>query len=85
MFDFFLCAQKVLNLSTHVLWAGLVMLVIGVVGAYGFESDLGLVNLVILHAMVILGPTLLKIGYVMRLLAQYRLSKPRKGALRVAI
>jgi hypothetical protein len=28
-----------------------------------------------MHAMTIIGPTLLKIGYVMRLLAQYRLTK----------
>lgn len=85
MFDFFFCAQKVLNLSSKILWAGSLMLLVGVVGAYGFESRLGLVTLVILHSLVILGPTLLKIGYVMRLLAQYRLSKPEKETLRVAI
>jgi len=31
--------------------------------------------------MTIVGPTLLKIGYVMRLLAQHRLSKPQRVAL----
>ncbi|WP_268949591.1 hypothetical protein [Pseudomonas syringae] len=33
--------------------------------------------LVAMHALTILGPTLIKIGYVMRLLAQYRLRGPR--------
>ncbi|WP_445261488.1 hypothetical protein [Pseudomonas sp. RA_15y_Pfl2_54] len=32
--------------------------------------------LVVMHAMTIIGPTLLKVGCVMRLLAQYRLSGP---------
>jgi len=31
--------------------------------------------LVAMHAMTIIGPTLIKIGYVMRLLAQHRMGK----------
>lgn len=34
-----------------------------------------------MHAMTIIGPTLLKVGYVMRLLAQYRLETHPVGAM----
>lgn len=79
MFEFFSSPRNVLQLSSKVLWLGLVLLGIGVTGAYGYEGQLGIVTLVSMHGMVILGPTLLKIGYVMRLLAQRRLSAADKG------
>jgi hypothetical protein len=76
MFHFFSNPQNVLDLSSRVLVFGLAMLLAGIYGAYLYNGHLSIVVLVGLHAMTIVGPTLLKIGYVMRLLAQYRLSKP---------
>ena len=80
MFNFFSNPRNVLQLSSHVLGAGLAMLLAGSYGAYLYDSHLSIVVLVSLHAMTIVGPTLLKIGYVMRLLSQYRLSR---GPVRV--
>jgi hypothetical protein len=57
-----------------VLVTGLVMLLAGIYGAYVYAGHLPIATLVSMHAMTIIGPTLLKIGYVMRLLAQHRLS-----------
>lgn len=82
MSNFFNAPQNVLRLSSKMLWAGLIMLLVGAVGAYGFERQIGLVELVMLHALVILGPTTIKIGYVMRLLAQHQLSDPHARFLR---
>jgi hypothetical protein len=76
MFDFFLQPANVLRLSTRVLLVGLAMLLTGIVGAYVLDLQLNLLELVSLHAMTIIGPTLIKIGYVMRLLAQHNLRKP---------
>jgi uncharacterized membrane-anchored protein len=75
MFDFFNNPINVLSLSTRVLWTGLIMLLTGILGAYVLDLHLNLVGLVSLHAMTIVGPTLIKIGYVMRLLAQHNLRK----------
>lgn len=80
MFNFFSNPQNVLRLSNHVLGAGLAMLLVGIYGAYLYDGHLSIVVLVSMHALTILGPTLLKIGYVMRLLSQYRLSR---GSIRV--
>ncbi|RON17063.1 transmembrane sensor/regulator PpyR [Pseudomonas brassicacearum] len=75
MFNFFNDPLRVLHLSSKVLGAGLVMLFAGIYGAYLYAGHMPIALLVAMHAMTIVGPTLLKIGYVMRLLAQYRLSK----------
>ncbi|TPG74255.1 transmembrane sensor/regulator PpyR [Pseudomonas arsenicoxydans] len=75
MFDFFNNPLNVLHLSSKVLGAGLVMLFAGIYGAYLYDGHMPIALLVTMHAMTIIGPTLLKIGYVMRLLAQYRLAK----------
>ncbi|CRL47160.1 MULTISPECIES: hypothetical protein [Pseudomonas] len=75
MFDFLNNPLRVLYLSSKVLGAGLVMLFAGIYGAYLYDGHMPIALLVAMHAMTIIGPTLLKIGYVMRLLAQYRLSK----------
>jgi hypothetical protein len=64
---------NVLHLSSKVLVAGLVMLLAGIYGAYLYDGHMPIALLVAMHAMTIIGPTLLKIGYVMRLLAQHRL------------
>ena len=80
MVNFFSNPQNVFHSSSRVLGAGLAMLLAGIYGAYLYDGHLSIVVLVTLHAMTILGPTLLKIGYVMRLLSQYRLSR---GPVRV--
>ena len=67
MFHFFSNAQNVLHLSSRVLGVGLAMLLAGIYGAYLYAGHLSIVALVALHAMTIIGPTLLKIGYVMAL------------------
>ncbi|MHC8344433.1 transmembrane sensor/regulator PpyR [Pseudomonas sp. RT6P73] len=81
MFDFFSNPQNVLHLSSRVLGAGLALLLAGIYGAYLHDGHLPIVVLVSMHAMTIIGPTLLKIGYVMRLLAQHRLGKGLVGAV----
>lgn len=81
MFHFFSNSRNVLRLSNRVLGIGLAMLLAGIYGAYLYGGHLSIVALVSLHAMTIIGPTLLKIGYVMRLLAQHRLSKPQHAAV----
>ena len=75
MFNFFNNPLTVLHLSSKVLEVGLAMLLLGIYGAYFYQGHLALPVLVLMHAMTIVGPTLLKIGYVMRLLSQHRLSK----------
>lgn len=79
MFDFFNNPQHVLQLSSRVLAAGLALLLAGIYGAYLYDGHLPIVALVSLHAMTIIGPTLLKIGYVMRLLSQHRLGQGAVG------
>lgn len=74
MFNFFSNPHNVLHLSSRVLGLGLTLLLIGIYGAYLYDGHLPIVTLVSMHAMTIIGPTLLKIGYVMRLLAQHRLA-----------
>lgn len=59
------------NLSMAI---GLILLLLGIAGAYLFDRHLALGAVVGCHALVILGPTALKIGYVMRLLAQRQLT-----------
>lgn len=71
MFAYFSNPQNVLHLSSNVLGAGLVLLLAGIYGAYLYAGHLPIVALVSMHAMTIIGPTLIKIGYVMRLLAQH--------------
>ena len=53
---------------------GVVLLLLGIAGAYVVDDRLQLGAVVASHALVILGPTALKIGYVMRLLAQRQLA-----------
>ena len=77
MLTFFESPLNVLHLSSKVLIAGLVMLLAGIYGAYLYDGHMPIALLVPMHALTILGPTLIKIGYVMRLLALYRLRGPR--------
>ncbi|WPN44969.1 MULTISPECIES: hypothetical protein [unclassified Pseudomonas] len=80
MSHFFSNPQNVLQLSSRVLGVGMAMLLVGIYGAYLYAGALSIPALVSMHAMTILGPTLLKIGYVMRLLSQYRLDARAIGA-----
>jgi hypothetical protein len=73
MFTFFESPLHILHLSSKVLVVGLIMLLAGIFGAYLYNGHMPIALLVAMHALTILGPTLIKIGYVMRLLAQYRL------------
>jgi len=82
MIEYLSCPQNVLKLSTQMLLAGLVVLLAGVGAAYGFEGQLSIPALVAAHSGVVVGPTLLKIGYVTRLIAQHYLRKAE--ACRVA-
>jgi hypothetical protein len=75
MFAYFSNPQNVLQLSSKILGVGLAMLLAGIYGAYLYAGFLPIVVLVAMHAMTIVGPTLIKIGYVMRLLSQHRLGK----------
>ncbi|MCK1789303.1 transmembrane sensor/regulator PpyR [Pseudomonas violetae] len=79
MFKFFSNPRNVLHLSSRILFAGLSLLVAGIYGAYLYGGYLSIPALVSLHAMTIIGPTLLKIGYVMRLLSQYHLRQRLNG------
>ncbi|AYF86539.1 transmembrane sensor/regulator PpyR [Pseudomonas sp. JS3066] len=73
MFAFFESPQRVHKLSSHLLISGMAMLVIGALLAYGFDAYLSMGWLVLAHLLTILGPTSIKLGYVLRLQAQYRL------------
>ncbi|MEN0108830.1 MAG: transmembrane sensor/regulator PpyR [Pseudomonas sp.] len=75
MFTYLSSPKNVLHVSNQLLIGGLVLLLVGVFVAYGYEGSLSLPTLVAAHAGVILGPTALKIGYVMRLIAHYNLRK----------
>ena len=77
MFTFFESPLHVLHLSSKVLVVGLIMLLAGILGAYLYSGHMPIALLVAMHALTILGPTLIKIGYVMRLLAQYRIRGPQ--------
>lgn len=79
MIEYLSCPRNVLRLSTRLLVAGLLLLLLGVVVAYGLDSRLTIGTQVAAHSAVILGPSLLKIGYVMRLLAQHYLGKADRG------
>jgi hypothetical protein len=73
LYGFFESAQRVLKLSHVLLIGGLVMLVVGIILAYWLDAYLRLPQLVGAHALTILGPTAIKLGYVMRLLSCNRL------------
>ncbi|MDH4653773.1 MULTISPECIES: transmembrane sensor/regulator PpyR [unclassified Pseudomonas] len=79
MISLFGCPQRLLQLSHLFLWTGLFQLVLGIAGAYYLDAYLGLLMLIGAHGMVILGPTLIKLGYVMRLTAQYQMRKEERG------
>ena len=81
MYGFFEQPYRVLTLSHVMLIGGLVTLVLGAILAYGLDQHLSLTSLVMAHAMTILGPTAIKLGYVMRLVAFNRLRRDPAGDL----
>lgn len=66
--------QRLLILANLSMVLGVLLLVLGITGAYVLDAHLVLGAIVASHALVILEPTGLKIGYVMRLLAQRQLA-----------
>lgn len=62
--------HRLLILANLLMVVGVLLLCLGIAGAYVFDRQLLLGTVVACHALVILGPTALKIGYVMRLAAQ---------------
>jgi len=62
-----------MRLSSRLLAGGLVILVVGILLAYGGETVLSIHTLLGAHLMTILGPTAIKIGYVLRLHAINRI------------
>jgi hypothetical protein len=73
-----LAPQQLLRLSSQLLLSGLGLLLLGLLAAYGLESRLNLASLVLAHSLTIVGPGLLKLGYVLRLAAQNGL-RAREG------
>lgn len=84
MLGFFSCPQRALQLSTQLLFAGVVLLVCGLVGAYGLAAQLSIGSQVTAHSLTIIGPGLLKLGYVLRLAAQQQLHKQQEPCCVVA-
>lgn len=66
--------HRLLAAANRSMLLGVLLLMVGIAGAYLFDRHLELGVIVASHALVILGPTALKIGYVMRLLAQRQLA-----------
>ncbi|WP_043309377.1 hypothetical protein [Pseudomonas sp. ML96] len=75
MIEYLSRPQNVLKVSTQLLIVGMLLLLAGIVAGYGMEGMLSIPALVVAHSGVVVGPTLLKIGYVMRLIAQHYLRK----------
>lgn len=71
----FACPRRNLVMSSTLLGSGLALLLVGIAGAYFVDARLSLMAIVASHAFTILGPTLLKLGYVLRLIAQHQMRK----------
>lgn len=75
MIDYIRQPRNLLFLSSVILAIGLVMLIAGIALAYVLDQYLSIVELVGAHSLTILGPSAIKIGYVMRLLVSHHLNK----------
>jgi len=73
MISVFQDANQTHSLGNTLMTAGLLLLLLGVVGGYVLNNYLALFAQVVAHLLVIAGPTLIKIGYVIRLNARQRL------------
>lgn len=71
----FACPRRNLVMSSSLLGSGAALFLVGITGAYVVDAGLSLPAIVASHALTILGPTSLKLGYVLRLIAQYQMRK----------
>ncbi|WP_298185435.1 transmembrane sensor/regulator PpyR [uncultured Pseudomonas sp.] len=78
MLGYFACPQRALQLATQLLWVGLLLLLCGLLGAYGLTAQLSIGSQVAAHSLTIIGPALLKLGYVLRLAAQQQMRKHKE-------
>lgn len=73
MFDLFDNAQRTQVYGNALMMIGLLLLLLGVFGGYIVDLRLPLLLQLLAHMQIIIGPTLIKIGYVMRINARQRL------------
>lgn len=73
MLDLFQNAQRTHAFGNALMAVGLLLLVLGVFGGYVVDTRLALSLQVLAHLQVIVGPTLIKVGYVMQINARQRL------------
>lgn len=66
--------SKVFHLANNLVVSGVVILLVGVLGAYCFDEAISLGLVVGSHMLTIVGPSLVKLGYVMRLSVQDKLA-----------
>ncbi len=78
------CPVWALQLANRMLLAGVLLLLSGLLGAYGLEAQLSMGSLVTAHSLTIIGPGLLKLGYVLRLAAQQHLRKQQEPCCAIA-
>ncbi|MCJ1884110.1 transmembrane sensor/regulator PpyR [Pseudomonas sp. LA21] len=71
----FACPRRNLVMSSSLLGSGVALFLVGITGAYVVDAGLSLPAIVASHALTILGPTSLKLGYVLRLIAQHQMRK----------
>lgn len=84
MLAFLSCPSRALQLANRMLLAGVLLLLSGLLGAYGLEAQLSMGSLVTAHALTVIGPGLLKLGYVLRLAAQQHLRKQQEPCCAIA-
>ena len=84
MLAFLSCPSRALQLANRMLLAGVLLLLSGLLGAYGLEAQLSMGSLVTAHALTIIGPGLLKLGYVLRLAAQQHLRQQQEPCCAIA-
>src|SRR5690554_85890 len=73
MFDFFDNAQRTQACGNALMMIGLLLLLLGVFGGYIVDLRLPLLLQLLAHLQIIAGPTLIKLGYVMRINARQRM------------
>lgn len=76
MIHFFDSPRHTLALSHAILLSGLALLFLGILGGYVIEHRLGLAEQTLAHMLIITGPILLKVGYIVRINACQRLRLP---------
>ncbi|WP_271407896.1 transmembrane sensor/regulator PpyR [Pseudomonas sp. Q1-7] len=73
MSAFFESPRRVQTLSTHLLAGGTLTAVLGTLLAYVLDAYLPIGVQVLAHFLTLLGPTAIKLGYVLRLHRQYHI------------